>query len=291
MSSRLILGTAQFGMPYGIANRSGQVAPGEATAVLAIARQSGIDTLDTAVAYRDSEARLGAAGIDGWRVVTKLPPLPADCADAAAWVDAMVMGSLGRLGVSSLYGLLLHRSRDLGGPAGEALYAAMSALKAAGRVQKIGVSIYDPAEIEVLSGRFALDLLQTPFNVVDRRIRDGGWLARLQRMGTEVHARSVFLQGLLLMAAGDRPARFAAWGRLWTVWEEWVSAQQVTPLQACLAFALAQPEIAGVVVGVDSSRQLREILAADALRSSSILPAELACDDPDLINPSRWSLS
>lgn len=278
-------------MRYGIANRSGQVAQEEAAAVLALARRAGIHTLDTAIAYRDSETRLGAAGVVGWKVVTKLPPIPEECPDVAAWVDGMVAGSLRRLGVATLYGLLLHRSQDLTGPAGETLYAQMSALKAAGSVQKIGVSIYDPQEIESLSGRFAIDLVQTPFSVFDRRIQRSGWLARLRRTGTEVHARSVFLQGLLLMAASDRAARFAPWQHLWATWDEWLAAQKLTPLQACLAFALAQQDIDGVVVGVDSSRQLRELLAVDTATSSMTPPDALVCDDPDLINPSRWSVS
>ena len=96
--SRLALGTAQFGLSYGVANRGGQVDSRAVSAILARAAAAGVDTLDTAVSYGESEAVLGRAGVRGWKVVTKLPGLPPDVRDVAAWVDGQVRGSLDRLG-------------------------------------------------------------------------------------------------------------------------------------------------------------------------------------------------
>jgi hypothetical protein len=115
-----------------------------------------------------------------------------------------------------------------------------------------------------------------------------GWLPRLKQIGTEVHVRSVFLQGLLIMDASNRPARFQKWQMLWDVWREWLTANRLSPLQASLGFALAQTEIDRVIVGVDTVHQLQEILAA-ADASAPTPPIELNCEDNDLINPSRWN--
>lgn len=285
---RLALGTAQFGLPYGISNRQGQVTPDGVRAILRYAEASGLDTLDTAIAYGNSEQRLGEAGVFQWQVVSKLPAIPDGCPDVAAWVGALVSASLQRLQVRQLRGLLLHRPEQLLGAQGEALYSVLTQLKNDGRVQKIGVSIYAPEELDALCARFSLDIVQAPFNLFDRRLIDTGWLSRLSRQGIEVHARSVFLQGLLLMQAATRPEKFNRWQPLWNRWQQWLADTRLTPLQACLRDALAQPEIARVIVGVESEAQLKEILLA-AEGDIPMVPAELyRCNDLDLINPSRW---
>jgi aryl-alcohol dehydrogenase-like predicted oxidoreductase len=286
VSSRLVLGTVQFGMPYGIANRTGQVPRGEVEAILAQARDAGIECLDTAVGYREAEQRLGEAGTSSFRIITKLPPFPADGGEAGAWVERTVSESLQRLGADSLYGLLLHRPADLLGPAGRAIRDAMESLAAAGRVSKLGVSIYDPQELDSLAGVFQPDVIQAPFNVFDRRLETSGWLARLGAAGVEVHVRSVFLQGLLLMPAASRPSQFAPWRELFSRWDAWLHRERLSPLNACLAFALSRPDIHGIVVGVDSRRQLAEIIAAAV--PGVVAPAELSTADSDLINPGRW---
>lgn len=284
MPHRLALGTVQFGLTYGIANESGQVSAAEAARILEVARAAGVDTLDTAIAYGDSEARLGEIGVGGWRVVTKLPPVPREVTDIGGWVDDEVRGSLRRLRVSRLTGLLLHRAADLSERDG--LHAALVRARERGQVEKVGVSIYGPEELDRLA-RIALDLVQAPFNVLDRRLATSGWLRRLHDAGVEVHTRSAFLQGLLLMPAEKRPRYFDRWAPLWRRWDAWLRASGFTALEASLAFALATPGVARVVVGVDSATQLREILAACATRVVAI-PDDLSSDDPGLISPVNW---
>lgn len=259
----------------------------EATAILELGRELGIDTLDTAIAYGDSERLLGQIGVRDWKVISKLPPVPVSCTDIRGWVRTSVLGSARRVGVPRLHGILLHRSQELLAPHGDALGREMLALRNEGEIEKIGVSIYDPEELDAIRSRLPLDIVQAPLNVLDRRIVNSGWLARLRDSGTEVHARSVFLQGLLLMNSGERPAAFDRWQALWECWEQWLRDFSLNPLNACLGFALSQAGVNRVVVGVASETQLREIAAClDA--PSTVPPAGLSCGDPNLINPSRW---
>ena len=288
MTNRLALGTVQFGLPYGVANTSGQVSSGEAATILQQAWTAGVDTLDTAIAYGESEQRLGEIGVEGWRVVSKLPAIPDDYTDVEMWVQEAVICSLQRLKIDRLYGLLLHRPQQLLGSEGEDLYAALVALKTRGLVKKIGVSIYDPGELDLLWPRFQLDLVQAPFNILDRQLETTGWLTRMHQAEIEVHVRSVFLQGLLLMEADHRPEKFARWQPLWDRWHRWLAEQALTPVQACLGFAMSRPEIDRIVVGVDNRRQLREILSATEVRIPT-LPATLMTEALNLINPSRWN--
>jgi aryl-alcohol dehydrogenase-like predicted oxidoreductase len=283
--SRLALGTVQFGLPYGIANQSGQVARSEVKAMLQLVAANGVDLLDTAIAYGASETCLGEVGIEGFKVVTKIPPLPDDCINVSGWIKKQVAASLARLGVSAVYGLLLHRPQQLLGPGGQELYQALQELKESGRAQKVGVSIYDPSELEMIAKSFRLDLVQAPFNLVDRRLHSTGWLQRLKGLGTEVHTRSVFLQGLLLMSTP--PTKFALWNDLWHRWQKWLKENELNAVEACLAFPLAFPEIDRVIVGADSVNQLAEIIGA-ANSALQLDWPDLQCEEENLINPSRW---
>ena len=285
---KLAIGTVQFGLTYGIANQNGQVSRSAAKAMLQLAAANGIDMLDTAIVYGESEACLGEVGTQDFKLVTKLPAVPDGCDDVAGWVQGQVVASLARLGVSVVYGLLLHRPQQLLESHGKAIYQALQGLKEAGQVQKVGVSVYAPSELEELTPRYRLDLIQAPFNLVDRRLHATGWLRRLKDEGIEIHTRSAFLQGLLLMPQATRPAKFSPWSELWSKWHEWLLRHNVTAVQACLAFPLSFTDIDRVIVGADSVSQLAQIISA----ATSVAPIELPdlhCDAENLVNPARWS--
>jgi aryl-alcohol dehydrogenase-like predicted oxidoreductase len=285
---RLALGTVQFGLPYGIANKVGQVTRPEAKAMLQLALAKGIDTLDTAIAYGNSEMCLGEVGTQGFKLVTKLSAVPVDCANVGTWVQQQVSASLSRLGVTAVYGLLLRRLDQLLGPNGVALYQALQALKDSGQVQKVGVSIYSPSELAALTPRFRFDLVQAPFNLIDRRLYSTGWMQRLKDDDVEIHTRSAFLQGLLLMAQADIPTKFAPWGGLWQTWHQWLADHDGSAVQACLAFPLSFPEIDRVVIGADNATQLAQIIEDASQPIMGNLP-DISCNDEQLINPTEWS--
>jgi aryl-alcohol dehydrogenase-like predicted oxidoreductase len=288
VNQRLAIGTVQFGLPYGIANQQGQVPLGEAKAILDHAKLSGVNTLDTAMTYGESEQSLGEIGVSSWRVVSKLPPVPSNCSSINDWVRESVSSSLARLKISNLTALLLHRSQQLLEPNGSKLYEALQSLKNAGLVQKIGVSIYDPEELDRLCPHFDFDLVQAPLNVIDRRLLTTGWLDRLESMGVEVHLRSIFLQGLLLMPPESRPIKFHRWNALWDVWDQWLLEQQLSAVQACLGFALGHKQADRIIVGVQGLGQWKEI-ASYAHLETPVVPDSICSGDSDLVNPSMWN--
>ena len=288
--NRLALGTAQFsGKAYGVANKSGRVSRDEMSAIVEYAWSKGVNTLDTAIIYGDSELNLGRIGIDKWRVISKIPIVPEHCLDIAGWVRKSVLDSLERLNISKLDGLLIHSSKELLSPHGEILYRELDNLREENVLEKIGVSIYNTQELESIWSLFDLDLVQVPFNIIDRRLVISGWLSRLHQAGTEVHVRSIFLQGLLLMGVEDRPAIFNHWQSLWQQWHVWLNEQKQTPLQACLNFVKAETEIDRFVIGVDSLDQLKDILVGIDAQALNLAPIELMNEDDNLINPSYWS--
>lgn len=286
---RLALGTAQFGLAYGIANRGGQIASAEAAQILGEARRAGVDTLDTAIVYGDAEQQLGDAGVLAWRVVSKLPRLPKDV-NPVTWVSRQIRDSLARLRIPKLYGLLLHQPSALFDRTGATLHAALLAAKERGLVEKIGISAYGPDEIAATLDRFAIDMVQAPLSVVDRRLIDSGCLARMHDANIEFHARSVFLQGLLLMDRGQRPAAFSHWEVLWNSWHTWLEFERISAVEACMGFVMSRPEVSRVVVGIDGLAHLRELLATARHTTPLNAPASLASADPQLIIPSNWRL-
>ena len=285
---KLALGTVQFGLNYGVANQHGQTSQDEARSILGHARSNGMDMLDTAIAYGESEERLGEIGIQDWHVVSKLPVVPETCGDVSRWVKDTLGKSFQRLKVKSLYGLLLHQPQQLLGQDGERLYQAMQQLKRDGFVQKIGISIYDPAELDVLCSRYQFDIVQAPFNIMDRRLIDSGWLSRMPERGIEFHVRSVFLQGLLLMPSSNRPDKFNRWASRWSKFESWLTQSGLTPLQACLRYAVSFSEVNKVIIGVDNLTQLKEIFQSTAGPVPEV-PRELQVYDADLLSPTRWA--
>ena len=285
----IAVGTAQFGLNYGIANKNGKLDKTEVREILNVARQRGADTLDTAIVYGDAESTLGSIGCADWKVVTKLPSIPSDNRDVQGWVNSEVSKSLLRLNIKSLYALLLHNPMDLLGPEGRVLADAMLNLKSQGIVSKLGVSIYNPSELEDIRDLQITDIVQAPMNVFDRSFSSSGWLTDLANSGAEVHVRSAFLQGLLVMEPAERPAQFAQWSNLLARWDNWIVETKLTRVEACLAHLKSYPEVSQIVVGIDNVRQAREIFAAFET-SPSRVPEKISSDDQQLINPATWAI-
>ena len=284
----LCLGTAQFGMNYGISNTIGQVSPTEVWKILSVAKISGVHLIDTAISYGESEKVLGEAGLGGFRVVTKLPALPLGSVDVLQWVKDKVTGSLARLQRDSLYGLLLHHPQDLLSANSKFLIHALTDLKDRGLVQKVGVSVYSPCELDEIHNFFKFDLVQVPINVIDRRMETSGWLSRLEADGVEIHSRSSFLQGLLLMERGSIPEKFSRWSNLWDQWHRMLEVSGASPLMACLDYPLSLEAVNNVIVGVNNAAQFHAIFRATKENTARLDTSFMQSGDLDLINPSRW---
>ena len=136
---KLALGTAQFGLSYGVANQNGQVGLAVGREIVRMAAARGIDTIDTAIAYGESEQRLGEIGVGDFKIITKLPAIPAECVDISAWVSQNLTASLKRMNLSKLDGVLLHQPSQLLERRGQEIYDALTQVKSAGLVNKIGV--------------------------------------------------------------------------------------------------------------------------------------------------------
>jgi aryl-alcohol dehydrogenase-like predicted oxidoreductase len=280
---QLVLGTVQFGLRYGVAGRDTPVAENEVRAILERAWAIGVRVLDTAAAYGDIEQRL--AGLcEGlpFRIVTKLPQLPAalDANSAADWAQAMLERSRTRLG-TRLHAVLFHRAEDLLEPHADAVWSRCAAW-AEPRGALLGASAYEPGTLARLTERFALCIGQLPGNALDQRLA-----AAALHGGMEVHIRSAFLQGLLLMDSKRAVERVPASSTALTRWHAWTHARGLDPLHAALSLVMGLPGATHCVVGVDNMHQLEAIGAAWAAATPLHAP-KLAVTNLDVIDPRRW---
>ncbi len=287
LADKIVLGTAQFGMHYGISNTRGQVPLEEVCRILADAHKNGITALDTAAAYGESESVLGQALEQTklrFDVVSKLPPI-----GAASDVRREVEASLEKLRVEKLYGYMLHSFSTY--QEMPEVMEALSLLQEEGLVGKVGISLYHPTEAETLLSRgVAFNLTQFPFNVFDQRFESV--LDQLQANQVEVHARSAFLQGLFFMEPQTLPPHLAGAGTKINELQQLARSAGI-PLEAMLLlFVLLQPAINRVTLGVNSLKDLQQNLAVGVYlqRIQEMLPElrGFRQNDENILLPYKW---
>lgn len=288
---KLGIGTVQFGMPYGISNKSGKVATYEVSKILRMAEENGIQILDTAAGYGNSESIIGEniACDNNFSIVTKTLPLKKNAISAndVVKVKTAFENSLRNLKQRPLYGLLVHHSGDLLNPGGDRLYSFLRCLKEEGRVCKIGVSVYSNDEIDDLFERYSFDVVQLPMNVFDQRMAHNGLLQSLHAAGVEIHVRSAFLQGLLLMPTSDLPPFFNDLRPHHKAYLEALLSAEVSPLAGALGYFQNRPEVSTVLVGVENCLQLHECLIASRVEPS-IDYDNFVVENPLFLDPRCW---
>lgn len=291
---RIGLGSVQFGMDYGVSNKGGQTSVDEAKLIIQSAADSGVRIIDTAASYGNSEEILGEILQSEYKfdIVTKTIPCrserisEADC----AIIKSTFIDSLQKLNTDSVYGLLIHDARELECDCGDKLFETLLEIKNSGQVQKIGLSVYNGAQIDNALERYPIDIIQLPINILDQRLLRSGHLAMLRERGVEIHVRSTFLQGLLLMDPETLPDKFSTVQSHLIDLRKTLTKLEVSPLEAALDFVLGIKEIDCVVTGVESEVQLQQIFEAATRQLPEVIDyAKWAWHDQAILDPSNWS--
>ena len=283
---KLALGTVQFGIDYGVANTKGQVQIEEVHAILNYAQKNGVNTLDTASSYGNSEEVLGKFVVNDFKIITKTTSIKKG-------VNEVVRNfhqSLKNLKQQKVCGLLIHDINEIEHKRFDALFIELARLKQQGLVKKIGASVYNSQQIDYLLDNFSIDLIQLPINILDQRLISNDSLIKLKKHNVEIHARSVFLQGLLLMSTDTIPSWFNPIKDTLKLFHKEAKKQNLTKLQLALGFVQSLTEIDKVVVGVDSLKQLYEIINASSVKVNAVELSNISINDPIFLNPSNWKV-
>jgi len=278
--SKLVLGSVQFGMHYGISNQDGSPENEELNQILDFANQIGVQIIDTASAYGSAEERLGIASKQ-FKIVSKIRP-----GTAATDVQEELESSLNRLEQEQLYGLLLHSFDDY--QKDQSIWAALKEMKAQGKVERIGFSLYKPEQLkEVMENGHIPDLIQVPFNLYDRRFQALSEL--ITRNKIEVHVRSAFLQGLFFFEADQLPGYFDPITQKQEKFRK-LCTTNTKVISTAINFILSQHWVSKVLVGVNSTGELKGI--EESLLNEVPISMEslnfMEESDEAMINPSLW---
>ena len=301
--SRLMVGTVQFGLSYGIANRTGQPSFKEVCRILARALAHGVTTLDTAAAYGESEAVLGRAlkeigALDNMIVVSKVRHLKsmreaATPENVRFWIRDSVTSSLARLGLESLPVCLFHDAAD------REFMEMLADLKREGLIQHTGVSLGTPDELGPVicpTGLKApgVEAVQVPGSLLDQRVLRSGNLARAARAGVAVFLRSIFLQGLLLLPEAQILPQLQEVAVPRRGLKTIAAEAGISMAEMALRFGLSLPGVTAVLAGVETQEQMA---ANAAMAARGPLPPDMmaAIQEavPDLsmtsvLNPAQW---
>lgn len=290
---KIALGTAQFGKHYGISNQLGQPNVISVKQILALAAERAITFLDTAPFY-GCEALLGnllSAQQHHFNIVTKTLAIQKKSIDNNDVIQLRknFRQSLINLKQDSLYGLLFHHASDLLVPGGEVLYETTLNLKSQGLIKKVGVSVYSEKEIEQLLDRYIFDIIQLPLSIFDQRFLRNGYLKAFKKAHIEIHARSIFLQGLLLMNVESIPDYFLSIKQHFYRYHTFLTQQKLAPVTAALNFVLGIPEIDNIICGVNQRSELLEILEVNTTLPTELFAA-FQLEKECYWNPSQWQL-
>ena len=261
--SKIALGTVQFGLNYGISNTTGQVPAEEIQKILEFCKKNEIDTLDTAQGYGNSEKVLSQFDLSSFKVITKLIG------------DARLETSLDNLKLSSVYGLMFHRENECN----DETWKLFESYKSQRMVKKIGVSVYTPKILEDLINRYPIEIVQFPMNIVDQSFIP--LLPKLKEKNIEVHTRSTFLQGLLLME--EIPEYF-------NPVKDVISSIPKPRLEYTLNYGKQQINVDKMVLGVTKLQDLEEIFEAYSKKTPEIDYTKFKITDEKYINPALWQV-
>ncbi|MDD5431459.1 MAG: aldo/keto reductase [Candidatus Omnitrophica bacterium] len=286
---KIALGTAQFGLDYGIANKNGKVSKEEVFSILNSAVANNVDTLDTAYSYGDSESIIGefmSKNDHKFKIISKLPSV--DIKDIGS-SRKFFNDSLRRLGKKNIYGYLIHDFKNL--RLQKEIWDALKDFRDEGRVKKIGVTLYKPEELDyLLENNLDFDLLQVPYNILDQRF--DRYLPILSKKKVIVYVRSVFLQGLFFLPLSRIEKDFnKAAGSIKILMR--LSLEYQIPIAAlCLCFTMLNPFVSKVVIGVESKEQLVQNISLlrymDSIKRIYKELVGLRMEDEKILLPYNW---
>ena len=283
---KLVIGSAQLGMNYGLFNNR-RINNKEFKKIEKLVLKSKINFIDTAISYGDSENIIGNSKLKNLNIITKIKLPPKKNILVRDWVLKEISKSLYNLKINKIYGVLIHDYRDLLGKYGKDYLFSLQELKKKKIIKKIGISIYDLHEIKKIWKFWKPDLIQIPFNPLDNRILDSGWVNVLSKFKVKIFVRSVFLQGLLVNENNsfifNKNHKI-----LLNKFKNWCFKNNISLLRACIHFVKQFKKIDYLVVGFNNYNQLKEII--DVFKKKQIIiPKKFSTNKKNLIDPRKWN--
>lgn len=285
MKTKIILGTANFVKGYGIRKSKG-LDLRQINNLNKVTSKNFINEIDTAYSYRGVEKKIGKSKFKNCKIYTKIPVVKLSQFHHK-FVSQIVNKSLQRLRKKKLHGVFFHGAKNLMSIEGDKYYKDLLMLKKKKVIRKIGVSVYSPTELKNILKKYKFDMVQIPLNIFDRRFLKDNFLKKIKNSGIEIHARSIFMQGILLQKNNSRNKFFKNWKKLFLRWDNWNNDYQSKKVEACLNFFKNLKYVDKLVIGVSSIQEIQEIISILKNKKKSF-PKKIFSNSKELLEPRLW---
>ena len=285
---KIVIGTANFNQNYGLINSKIKNFH-EANRILNYCRKKNIKYLDTAFSYNLSKKFINSLNFNDLNIITKIKLPKKNKKKFIEDLEKKLMRELKFYKADKFYALLLHNSKDLKSKYGNELLKKIIHLKKIGLVNKLGVSIYDTNELNLIFRKFTPNIIQLPINIIDRRFLEKKIILKLRKMKIQIQARSIFLQGILT----KNPETLKSLKKNKRLYEiisslcNWCIKKNLNLKEACLLFVKEQKSINFLTIGVESLEELKQNLSSLSKNKNFDL-SRFASENKKIIDPRKW---
>ena len=283
---RLTLGTANFLKNYSLIQKNNLNFLYKKRLILK-AKILGIKFIDTSPSYGKAEEIIGKTGVKIFKIITKIPKLPkSKTNNISDWILKNLKNSLKNFNQKKIYGLLIHNKSDFMNNKKNYL-EAFNIIKRKDLVKKIGISLYEAKDLNKIVKYWKPDIVQIPYNIIDRRIQNKKFINVIKKNRIELHVRSIFLKGILV----DQkvyPEFLNKWKKKINYWFKWCKNKKIKPSSAAFLFVKKNKLIKNIVVSFDNIDQMLEI---KKFKNSKIKKfPHIKIHDRLFLNPYNWKL-
>ncbi len=281
----IIIGTAQFGEKYSVSSNRA-VSSVEANKIIKTAYKNKINHLDTAVNYFKAYNILKSINVSNWNIITKFPNLKL-MKNSQNQYHVYAENILKDFKIDKIKCVHFHNINQLFSKNGDQSFRMLKDLKEKKVISQIGASVYFPEDVDRLVKNYDFDVIQCPINIFDREFINKKIFQKLKKRNIQVHVRSIFLQGLLLMEIHKLPNYFKKWYNFFGKWQKYLIENKISAIEACVFFIKNQKDIDKVIIGVDSVIHLNQILKAFKSKRK-VNDFNIMINDRNLLKPSLW---
>lgn len=254
MTTKLVLGTVQFGLNYGITNSSGIPSDHEVKSILDLAENHGVEILDCALAYGSAHERLGRLNNHNFKMITKIPNRMPSTEIRNSLEEALLQSK-----VEKFYGVMFHSPEDLQSDDAAEKMAVLQDLKQLGLIEKIGVSVYNARVLDGLIEDWGIDITQLPLSLLDQRAINVIAAIKEKYPHVEIHSRSVFLQGAMLTNPDNLPEKLSYLKNCVKEYLQFCEQKSMDPGVAAMTLPI-QAGVDGIVIGVTQKQELEQVV-------------------------------
>jgi aryl-alcohol dehydrogenase-like predicted oxidoreductase len=283
---QLILGTVQLGMSYGINKSSGKPALNESVEILKTAWEHGIRVLDTADAYGEAQVIIGRYHLGSHHKFKVNSKFKNGLLSPAKQLDKI----LEEVQINELNIFFYHDFNDFVNR--RDLLPKLLKLKECGRIKQIGVSVYEKSEMESVINEPLVDAIQLPFNLFDNINERGVLLAKAKEKGKLTQVRSIFLQGLFFKSPDSLPVKLLPLRPYLVRINEISRESNLSVEEIAIAYAIQQPLIDEIIIGVETVEQLKqnlELFTKDFPKEICAEIDKITIPAHELLYPKNWN--